>query len=223
MVLFLDFASGAQSIALVAADRTIACMPLPDRTDESALLPAIEGLLAGQGKTFQDLSRIAAVTGPGGFMSLRVGISLANALSFALGIPLAGVHLSEVWGARLFPHPASRSARGTPLQAHDPGEGKGVRTLWLHSTKREALFVRGYGEYEAQWPEPTLVSLSALSTFHFPHSTWYVGELIDSQRAALPALKPLQDLHPLEDILPGLITRLSYERRQLEPWYGRGA
>ncbi len=37
------------------------------------------------------LRGIAVVKGPGSFTSLRVGIATANALSFALGVPVVGV------------------------------------------------------------------------------------------------------------------------------------
>ena len=210
--LFLDLASNSQLIALVQDERTVGLMKIESKTGEEQLLPFIEGLLTKANITFKDLNRIASTTGPGGFMSLRVGISLANALSDSLGIPLAGVHLSEAWRERV--------ARNQWLVG---------RILWVHSTKREALFVREYEESAKNWLKPTLIKVSelqsatALTTDHLPLITSYVGELIDSQQAALPKLQKMEKLMSIEEVLPTLLATLKYEMKPLEPWYGRGA
>lgn len=86
--------------------------------------------------------------------------------------------------------------------------------LWLHSTKADALFVLG-----GVWNEPTLVSLTDL-----PASLGTVtGDMTDAHRtfltergAAFPGSKPL------EEVLPGFIDALMYEKTPLVPWYGRG-
>jgi len=52
------------------------------------LLPAIERLLQDQGVAMKDISEIAVNPGPGSFTGTRVGVAVANALSFALGIPV---------------------------------------------------------------------------------------------------------------------------------------
>lgn len=54
------------------------------------LLPLIEKLLKSQKLDFKDLAEIEVETGPGSFTGLRVGVSVANALGFALGIPVNG-------------------------------------------------------------------------------------------------------------------------------------
>lgn len=55
-----------------------------------ALLPLIEKLLKSQKLEFKDLTGIEVEKGPGSFTGLRVGVSVANALGFALGIPVNG-------------------------------------------------------------------------------------------------------------------------------------
>lgn len=54
------------------------------------LLPLIEKLLNTENLKLQDLDSIEVETGPGSFTGLRVGVSVANALGFALGIPVNG-------------------------------------------------------------------------------------------------------------------------------------
>lgn len=55
------------------------------------LIEKIKMLLEKHGLKFQDLEKIIAHRGPGGFNTLRIGVVTANTLSFALDIPIAGV------------------------------------------------------------------------------------------------------------------------------------
>jgi len=55
-----------------------------------ALLPLIERILKQEKLEYKDLEGIEVETGPGSFTGLRVGVSVANALGFSLGIPVNG-------------------------------------------------------------------------------------------------------------------------------------
>lgn len=52
------------------------------------LLPAINDLLQKNSKSVKDLAAITVNPGPGSFTGTRVGVAVANALSFALNIPV---------------------------------------------------------------------------------------------------------------------------------------
>lgn len=54
------------------------------------LLPLISKLLDREKMIFKDLQGIEVETGPGSFTGLRVGVSVANSLGFALNIPVNG-------------------------------------------------------------------------------------------------------------------------------------
>jgi len=54
------------------------------------LLPLIEKLLKKNELDYKDLKGVEVETGPGSFTGLRVGVSVANALGFSLGIPVNG-------------------------------------------------------------------------------------------------------------------------------------
>ena len=55
-----------------------------------ALLPLILKLLDRGKIVFKNLKGIEVEIGPGSFTGLRVGVSVANALGFTLGIPVNG-------------------------------------------------------------------------------------------------------------------------------------
>lgn len=62
--------------------------------DQDILL-AIHELLLEQHKDWSDLTSIEVHKGPGTFTSLRLGIAIANTLSFALKIPVNGLPLGQ--------------------------------------------------------------------------------------------------------------------------------
>lgn len=65
-------------------------------THSEKLLPAIHSILERNQKTISDLSAIVVGQGPGSFTGLRIGITTANALSFALKIPVLGFSSLEL-------------------------------------------------------------------------------------------------------------------------------
>lgn len=60
------------------------------------LLPNIEQMISDAGYTSQDLDGIIVGLGPGSFTGLRIGITTAKALAFALSKPLVGISTLDV-------------------------------------------------------------------------------------------------------------------------------
>lgn len=60
------------------------------------VLPLIDKLLKKHHLKLAEIDSINVNTGPGSFTGLRVGISIANALSFSLEIPINKKPLSEI-------------------------------------------------------------------------------------------------------------------------------
>ncbi|MSR67605.1 hypothetical protein EXS65_02145 [Candidatus Peribacteria bacterium] len=213
LTLFIDLCSHRKIIACVDQGKTLALAEISDHTDEADLMPAIERLLSSipvhnrSGRSISSaIDRIAAISGPGGFMSQRVEMSLGNALSWGLRIPIAGIHLSDVWAARV-----SKSL--TPIPTPES-------FLWLHSTQKTSLFIRGFGTCKTEWPEPTLISLDDARK-RIPPDTIMIGELIPEHCLHFTLL-PADKMKPIEDVLQELCERATYGNPPMLPWYGRG-
>lgn len=58
----------------------------------------IQEMLKKQGKGWQDITGVVVYKGPGSFTGLRIGLSVANALAYSLGIPI--VAEQEDWIAQ---------------------------------------------------------------------------------------------------------------------------
>lgn len=59
----------------------------------------IEEILHASDKQIQDLGGIVVYEGPGSFTGLRIGISVANALAYSLGIPVVAAS-GENWAEK---------------------------------------------------------------------------------------------------------------------------
>jgi tRNA threonylcarbamoyl adenosine modification protein YeaZ len=168
--LFLDFCSNRKLFALIADTVVLAETELADHTDEASVMPAILRLLTKAGRTPASIGRIAAVTGPGGFMSQRVGLAVANALAWGLKIPIGGLHLSDLYAART---------------AGD--------VMWIHSTKKELLFVRPLN----QKTEPETMTLDALAKLEGMYVGEVLPEQAAKLKMKpCPTLKKISDVLP---------------------------
>lgn len=222
--LFLDIASHTGLLACVQDDGVRSIRMIDQRIRDHELVMLAEESLAEAGWQYRDLTHVACVTGPGGFTSLRVAVAFANTLAHELDIPSIGIHLSDVYAARvshlpldLAPPPALRAT--LPQRGRKQGE---VSFLWLHSTKKRELFVRGFGTLEHLWSKPIHISLEELGK-QLPSSFEWVGELIPEHEEFVRNCggKALS-VRLLIEVLPEFVSRLSYGGAPLEPWYGRG-
>lgn len=205
--LFIDLASHDGLLACVDEKSVLASQAVDRRIGDHELLPLFERVVQAAGWKPTDLTQIACVVGPGGFMSLRVAAAFANTLMHELKIPGGGLHLSDVYAAR---------ARNT-----DRGQGPSETFLWMHSTKKHELFIRGFGELKGLWPQAAHVRVEDCLK-DVPAGASWVGELLPEHEALFGEKLQRRSLRPLVDILPGFLREQTFAERFLEPWYGRG-
>jgi|SRR6185312_5868726 len=70
--------------------------PIPGGTFSAELIPQIAEMLLRQNLSVADLTGLVAVTGPGSFTGLRVGLTAVKGLAEALKIPISAVSSLEV-------------------------------------------------------------------------------------------------------------------------------
>lgn len=78
------------TVSLKKDDEIVNSLSEQNEYGSQVLLPLIERLLKSEEIEFKDLKGIEVETGTGSFTGLRVGVSVANALGFSLGIPVNG-------------------------------------------------------------------------------------------------------------------------------------
>jgi tRNA threonylcarbamoyladenosine biosynthesis protein TsaB len=90
--LSMDTASEIAGVALTQDGDLVAEVTWRTRQNHSReLLPTVEWLLSRANLTRGDLAAVFVCIGPGSYAGLRVGLSTAKALAYALAIPVAGI------------------------------------------------------------------------------------------------------------------------------------
>ena len=109
MIIALESASSDPSLALADPDGSAFAVDgwTGAGRQASELLPRLEALLASAHRELGDATAIAVGVGPGSFTGLRVSMSLAKGMAFALGVPLVGVPSLAAW---LEAEPEARAA-----------------------------------------------------------------------------------------------------------------
>lgn len=77
-------------VSLKESGKVIREMREENEYGSQVLLELIEKILKEEGLDLKDLEGVEVAKGPGSFTGLRVGVSVANALGFALGMPVNG-------------------------------------------------------------------------------------------------------------------------------------
>ncbi|MFQ6059039.1 MAG: tRNA (adenosine(37)-N6)-threonylcarbamoyltransferase complex dimerization subunit type 1 TsaB [Anaerolineae bacterium] len=97
MLLAIDTATQFASIALYQEGGVLSEHTWRSQNNHTVeLVPNIVRLLEGQRITTRALTGLAVALGPGSFTGLRIGLSVAKGLAFALKIPLVGLPTLDV-------------------------------------------------------------------------------------------------------------------------------
>jgi tRNA threonylcarbamoyladenosine biosynthesis protein TsaB len=89
-----------------------------DRSLSDTILKSIDTVLVSQEMQLTDVSHIIVYQGPGSFTGLRIGISVANALAYGLGVPVVGLS-GEYWLETPFDKEARSSGPVLPFYGQD--------------------------------------------------------------------------------------------------------
>jgi tRNA threonylcarbamoyladenosine biosynthesis protein TsaB len=102
-ILNIETATKNCSVALAKNGETILCKEMAEQGFSHAekLHLFIEEIIQEAGITFSDLSAVAVSQGPGSYTGLRIGVSAAKGLCYALEIPLISVDTLTVLANQL--------------------------------------------------------------------------------------------------------------------------
>ncbi|MBI5209559.1 MAG: tRNA (adenosine(37)-N6)-threonylcarbamoyltransferase complex dimerization subunit type 1 TsaB [Elusimicrobia bacterium] len=94
-ILAVDTTEDALSLALLAGERVLSVDRKLGAPHDEALFWAVDRLLGKAGLAIEDLSALAAASGPGRFTGIRIGMTFAAVASERLGIPALAVSRLE--------------------------------------------------------------------------------------------------------------------------------
>jgi tRNA threonylcarbamoyladenosine biosynthesis protein TsaB len=92
MILQIETATASCSVALAKDGNVLAFKQINERNIHAEVITLfIDELIAGAGINYNDLDAIAVSCGPGSYTGLRIGVSTAKGLCFALDKPLIAI------------------------------------------------------------------------------------------------------------------------------------
>lgn len=104
LILSLDTSTRVCSVALHQNGALLASYELlTEKTHSSMLTTLVENAVTHAGFTLDQLDALAVAKGPGSYTGLRIGVSTAKGLCFALDKPLVSVNTLEAMALQLAP------------------------------------------------------------------------------------------------------------------------
>ncbi len=102
-ILNIETATKNCSVAIAKDGQTLLCSEIAEQGYSHAekLHVFIEEVLQRSGLSFADLSAIAVSQGPGSYTGLRIGVSAAKGLCYALGIPLIAIDTLQILASQV--------------------------------------------------------------------------------------------------------------------------
>ncbi len=96
--LYINTATTSTTIALYDHDKVLAERRWnAEQKEAEKLQPAVEALLKEQDVPVEKIDRLVVCVGPGGFTSVRVGVSAVNAWAFAMKLPVGQVSVFDLY------------------------------------------------------------------------------------------------------------------------------
>jgi len=160
MELAIDTSSGTASVALSHNGEVLTSLTWQTaRNHTIQLLPNLVCLLQQAKVELDSIEAITVAKGPGSFNGLRVGISTAKGLAFALNIPLLGVNTLE---AEAYPF----AFTGLPLRP-------------IHKAGREEIATALYRQKDNEWQYLETENLTTVKTLcrRIKQKTLFCGEI----------------------------------------------
>jgi tRNA threonylcarbamoyladenosine biosynthesis protein TsaB len=200
MILNIDTSTAEASVCLSSKGEALEMLQNSFQKDHAAWLHiAIEQLLDGQKTDISDLQAVAIASGPGSYTGLRVGMSAAKGLCYALAIPLITESTLKLMS---FSMQKAAAALGATLICP------------MIEAKRMDVFTAVYATSLEQVMEPCVLTLenNAFEALLSLHKILFIGDGSKKWQQIIPSGSPgiFQDLPLLADYLG----KISYQKFQ---------
>ena len=166
LLLAIDTSGRQGGIALARGEDRVEIVestPIQGGTFSAELIPQIADLLAKYSYSAKNLQALVAVTGPGSFTGLRVGLTAVKALAEVLGIPIATVTSLEILLA-------AAADADSAMAVLDAGRGELYVATQTNGKREESLLTAAEAAAIASSRSLRVVAAEASVASKFPKS-----------------------------------------------------
>jgi len=103
-LLAIDTSTEVCSVAINGAGGIVSRQCNTPKSHAKVLLPLIDEVLKESGNILSDMDAIAVTRGPGSFTGIRIGLGVAQGLSYGAGLPIIGLSSLHVLAAHYYSH-----------------------------------------------------------------------------------------------------------------------
>jgi len=103
-ILAIDSSTEACSVALLHKEKIVKLFEVAPRKHAELLLPMVDSVLQQSNIALSELNAIACCVGPGAFTGLRIAISVAQGLAYAVNLPCIAISSLQILAAEAFSH-----------------------------------------------------------------------------------------------------------------------
>lgn len=203
LCLYINTATKENHIALIRDNELlIENKWLSNRDETQKLLVSIEELLKTHKKSFDDLTHLFIINGPGGFTSLRVGITIANTISYLTKCKISSNTLFELRAFEIDP--------------------KIKDYIIVHSATKREIFIEGKGKYTNNYNDINTQNFNEFLNFLSNNKkTPIIGELIPEHKEQIKTTSTVLQ-EPDQKAFLELISKAKWKENMIiEPFYGR--
>jgi len=116
LILQIETSTISCSVALAENGKTIAVKEATERNiHASSITPFIQEVMKDAGKEMSQLDAVAVSKGPGSYTGLRIGVSTAKGLCYALDIPLIAIGTLKVMASNTSINPGNSHSLFCPM------------------------------------------------------------------------------------------------------------
>lgn len=195
LVLAIETTGLSGSVALAEDARLLAERTLTQgQRSAQSLIPSIDELLRGAGRRVAEIGLIGVAIGPGSFTGLRVGVTAAKTLAYAIGAQTVGIDTLDA------------------LAAQAPAGTTDARLHAILDAQRQELFAATFAWRNDTWLRATDTAIVSVTTWL---ETLKSGDLAIGPTAARLSAKLPGGVHVVDDELnqpqAATIARLAFQ------------
>lgn len=189
-IVAMDTATAVCAVALLEDGRTVVeYNPVLVRTHSQRLVPLLDEAMAEAGWTRSSLDGVAVGAGPGSFTGVRIGMTTAKAMAFALDLPLVAVSTLEALALSPILPAAGPTSSGSPGVGPDSAPAVGDLICPLIDARRGEVYTALYriaGPTDLREVAPAVSPVLGDWLEQLPpEPLWFAGEGAVAQRIRL--------------------------------------
>ena len=185
-ILSFETATYSGGVGLLTAEDSACAGPFDSRSSSREVLTAANRLLAEEDCTLNDIDLVAVSTGPGLFTGVRIGMAIAQTLSFAGGSKplLTGVSTLEAVALQALDAQPGVQAGDGIVAVTDARRGEVYAALFEVTQGKEGFELRRCSEDLVARPD--LIAERLLAKWHGSQTLWLTGDGALRYRDVLP-------------------------------------